>query len=93
MTTAPRVCRRNGIIGSRVIYFLPLRIIQMLYAFIERLDVLNRALILLYLEDRSYAEIADILGSSETNVATRISRIKQKLRRQMTVDTVTATGA
>lgn len=55
-----------------------------LYAFIGRLDALNRALILLYLEDRSYAEMAEILGISETHVATKISRIKQKLRGQMT---------
>jgi len=58
--------------------------IEALYGFIEQLDRLNRALILLYLEDRSYREIADILGISETNVATKISRIKQKLRNQMT---------
>ncbi len=55
-----------------------------LYAFIGRLDALNRALILLYLEDRSYGDMAEILGISETNVATKISRIKQKLRGQMT---------
>jgi RNA polymerase sigma factor (sigma-70 family) len=55
-----------------------------LYAFIGQLDPLNRALILLYLEDRGYAEIAEILGISETNVATKISRVKQKLRGQMT---------
>lgn len=55
-----------------------------LNAFIGLLDPLNRALILLYLEDRSYAEIAEILGISETNVATKISRIKHKLRGQMT---------
>ena len=55
-----------------------------LYAFIGQLDSLNRALILLYLEDRSYTEMAEILGISETNVATKISRIKQKLRGQMT---------
>lgn len=55
-----------------------------LYAFIGRLDPLNRALILLYLEDRSYSEMAEILGISETNVATKIGRIKQKLRGQMT---------
>lgn len=54
-----------------------------LYAFIGRLDPLNRALILLYLEDRGYAEIAEILGISETNVATKISRIKQTLRSQV----------
>lgn len=55
-----------------------------LYDFIGRLDALNRALILLYLEDRPYAEIAQILGISETNVATKIGRIKQTLREQMT---------
>jgi RNA polymerase sigma-70 factor (ECF subfamily) len=42
-----------------------------LYAFIGQLDPLNRALILLYLEDRNYSEMAEILGLSETNVATR----------------------
>jgi RNA polymerase sigma-70 factor (ECF subfamily) len=62
-----------------------------LYAFIGQLDPLNRALILLYLEDRSYTEIADVLGISETNVATKISRIKQKLRGQMIA--AQATGA
>jgi len=55
-----------------------------LYAFIGELDPLNRALILLYLEDRNHTEMADILGISETNVATKIGRIKQKLRGQMT---------
>ena len=55
-----------------------------LYAFIAQLNPLNRALILLYLEDRNYTEMAEILGISETNVATKISRIKQKLRGQMT---------
>lgn len=57
-----------------------------LQRFIAQLDPLNRALIVLYLEDRSYAEIAQVLGISETNVATKISRIKQKLRSQMTGD-------
>ena len=58
--------------------------LQALYAFIGHLDSLNRALILLYLEDRNYGEMAEILGISETNVATKISRIKLKLRGQMT---------
>jgi RNA polymerase sigma factor (sigma-70 family) len=58
--------------------------LQALHAFIGQLDPLNQALILLYLEDRSYGDIADILGISETNVATKISRIKQTLRGQMT---------
>lgn len=58
--------------------------VEALHRFIAQLDPLNRALILLYLEDRSYGDIAEILGISETNVATKISRIKQKLRQQMT---------
>jgi RNA polymerase sigma factor (sigma-70 family) len=58
--------------------------LEMLYALIGRLDPLNRAVILLYLEDRTYADIADILGISETNVATKINRIKQKLRGEVT---------
>jgi RNA polymerase sigma-70 factor (ECF subfamily) len=62
-----------------------------LYALIGQLDAFNRALILLYLDDRSYAEIAEILGISETNVATKIGRVKQKLRVQMT--RVAAIGA
>ncbi|AND69175.1 hypothetical protein ATSB10_17210 [Dyella thiooxydans] len=54
-----------------------------LHAFIGRLDPLNRALIVLYLDERSYAEIAEILGITETNVATKIGRIKQTLRGRM----------
>jgi RNA polymerase sigma-70 factor (ECF subfamily) len=59
--------------------------IAALHAFIARLDALNRALVLLYLEDRSHSEIAEVLGISETNVATKLNRIKQKLRGQMIV--------
>jgi RNA polymerase sigma factor (sigma-70 family) len=50
---------------------------------IEELDELNRALMILYLDDNSYAEIAAILGISETNVATKIGRIKQRLKRDI----------
>lgn len=57
--------------------------LAVLHAFIGRLDPLNRALILLYLEDRSYAEIAEVLGLSETNVATKLGRIRQRLRGQV----------
>lgn len=58
-------------------------------ALIAQLDPLNRALILLYLEDQPYAEIAEVLGISETNVATKISRIKQRFRQQMTNEAAT----
>lgn len=56
--------------------------IVMLYKFIERLDEMDKALILLYLDDNKYKDIADILGITETNVATKISRIKKNLKEQ-----------
>jgi RNA polymerase sigma-70 factor, ECF subfamily len=54
---------------------------------IADLEPLNRALLLLYLDDRSYREIASILGITETNVATKISRLKERVRKQMTPTT------
>lgn len=64
--------------------------IDVLYACIAQLTPLNRALVLLHLEDRGYAEIAEILGISETNVATKLNRIRHKLRGQMTEQPTTA---
>ena len=60
--------------------------VRALYHFIDQLGALDRALLLLYLEERSYREIADILGISETNVATKISRLKQRIRADMATD-------
>jgi len=54
--------------------------LEILQKFINELDKLNKALILLYLEDYSYNEISEVLGISETNVATKISRIKKRLK-------------
>ena len=51
-----------------------------LYVCINRLGKLERALILLYLEDRPYKEIAEIMGITTTNVSTKINRIKEKLK-------------
>ena len=51
---------------------------QALYQFIDSLDALNRALVLLYLDGNSYLEIAEVLGISETNVATKLSRLKKR---------------
>jgi RNA polymerase sigma-70 factor (ECF subfamily) len=56
--------------------------IVMLYQFIGNLNEMDRALILLYLDDNKYKDIAEILGISETNVATKINRIKKILREQ-----------
>ena len=51
-----------------------------LYNRISQLKKLERALIFLYLEDRPYKEIADIMGITPTNVSTKINRIKDKLK-------------
>lgn len=48
---------------------------------IDRLDPLERALMILYLDDRPHREIAEILGISQTNVATKVARIKERLKR------------
>lgn len=54
--------------------------IRLLYQFIGQLNELDKALMLLYLDDKSYSEIADILGISETNAATKVNRIKGRLK-------------
>jgi len=56
--------------------------IRLLYKFIGGLNKLNRAVMLLYLENENYQSIADTLGITETNVATKINRIKNRLRHQ-----------
>lgn len=56
--------------------------LQLLYQFIAGLDSLNKALILLYLDGNNYQEIAEVLGISETNVATKISRLKKTMKQE-----------
>jgi RNA polymerase sigma factor (sigma-70 family) len=56
--------------------------ISSLQQFINELKELDKALMILYLEEKSYAEIAEILGMTETNVATRLSRVKEKLKQK-----------
>jgi RNA polymerase sigma-70 factor (ECF subfamily) len=57
--------------------------IQALHQFIAALDPLDKALVLLYLDGNSYQDIAAVLGISETNVATKISRMKQRMRQEL----------
>ena len=52
-----------------------------LYRLINQLGKLERALILLWLEERSYQEMADILGLSKANVAVKLTRIREKLKK------------
>ncbi|WP_212004928.1 RNA polymerase sigma factor [Chitinophaga sp. HK235] len=53
---------------------------------IALLPDLERALVILYFEKKSYREIAEIMGLTETNVATKISRIKEKLKKNILSD-------
>ncbi|MBO9732775.1 MAG: sigma-70 family RNA polymerase sigma factor [Chitinophaga sp.] len=58
--------------------------IVFLQQFISELKELDKALMLLYLEEKSYQEIADIIGISVSNVSTKISRIKAALKQKFT---------
>lgn len=55
--------------------------IEILYDCIAELDAFSKAIILLYLDGQKHDEIAEITGISKTNVGTRISRIKEQLRK------------
>ena len=53
---------------------------KFLYDFINLLDDFNKEILILYLDDHSYKEIAEIVGITESNVGTKINRIKKKLQ-------------
>ena len=57
--------------------------IKILYNQIHQLNVLEKGLMLLLLEGKKYEEIAEITGLTPSNVGTRISRIKTKLKSQI----------
>jgi RNA polymerase sigma factor (sigma-70 family) len=59
--------------------------ILLLHQFIAELKELDRALMLLYLEEKTHKEIAGIIGISETNVATKIGRIKTVLKQKFSL--------
>jgi len=54
--------------------------LQILHDFIRQLNEMDKALILLYLEGYKHKEMSEVLGLSETNVATKINRIKSMLK-------------
>jgi len=56
--------------------------LNLLNEFIDELDEFNKAIMILLLEGNSYKSIAEIIGISETNVATKINRIKKDLKRK-----------
>ena len=57
--------------------------LRLLQQFIAKQAPLDRALLLLYLDERGQSEIAEILGISESNVSTKIGRMKQRIRNEL----------
>lgn len=54
--------------------------LALLQKFVQELKEIDKSIMLLYLDDKSYKEIAEIIGISESNVATKINRIKANLK-------------
>ena len=57
--------------------------LEALYSAIRQLRPADRALILLYLEERSYQEIAEVMGITATNTGVRLQRVKQELAQRL----------
>jgi RNA polymerase sigma-70 factor (ECF subfamily) len=55
--------------------------IKVLYRAISQLNKVEKAIILLWLEDKSYEEIADTIGMSVKNISVKLVRIKAKLKK------------
>lgn len=66
--------------------------LNLLEQFISELKEIDKALMILYLEDKSHAEIAEILGMSASNVGTKASRIKEKLRQRFSKHNIKQDG-
>ncbi|MEO0735038.1 MAG: RNA polymerase sigma factor [Bacteroidota bacterium] len=60
---------------------------KLLRAHFGQLNLLEKGILFLHLEEKSYAEIAAIVGLTESNVGTRLSRIRQKLQRSVQKNT------
>ncbi|MBS0011290.1 MAG: RNA polymerase sigma factor [Bacteroidales bacterium] len=59
--------------------------LQLLLNAIYKLDDINKSIMLLYLEEKSYDEIADIIGISKSNVGVRINRAKESLKQNFKI--------
>jgi RNA polymerase sigma-70 factor, ECF subfamily len=57
--------------------------LQLLINAIYNLDEIDKSIMLLYLEEKSYDEIAEIIGISNSNVGVRISRAKEVLKQNL----------
>ncbi len=55
--------------------------LKILYQAVHKLNDIEKALIYMYLEDKDYAEIAEVLGISEGNARVKMNRTKNKLKK------------
>lgn len=62
------------------------RQIKMLQKRIRQLGPFDRAIVLLWLEDMTYAEIGEIVGISEKNVSVRLVRIREQLKKMNNIE-------
>jgi len=53
---------------------------RMLFKAVSRLNKVDRAIILLWLEEKEYAEISEVMGISQSAVSVRLVRIREKLK-------------
>lgn len=53
--------------------------LRLLYSLISRLNPIDKALIMMWLDEKSYDEISEVIGISKANVGTRLHRIKNRL--------------
>lgn len=56
--------------------------VRQLHERIQRLDLIDRALVMMWLEGMSYEEIADVVGISVKNVGVKLVRVKEKLKQR-----------
>lgn len=55
--------------------------LKLLYSTVQKLNDIEKALVFLYLEDKDYAEISQVLGITEVNARVRMNRVKTKLKK------------
>ena len=54
--------------------------LTILYHAIEQLNAVEKAIVMLYMDDRSYEEMEEIIGLNQGNLRVKMNRIKEKLR-------------
>ncbi|MEW7291440.1 RNA polymerase sigma factor [Aquimarina sp. 2304DJ70-9] len=55
--------------------------LKLMYSAVKQLNDIEKALVFLYLEDKSYREIAETMGISEVNARVKMNRVKTKLKK------------